>query len=98
MNVWVATGDTYTMVPGEDTVQPLVTLHHNNLLEYIQMLVLVNSQHKPLDDTKLLQTQRGTLKCYTKFISVAQILLESYFIEMFPRKRQLEFHHNIFVD
>ena len=34
MNVWVATGDTYTMVPGEDTVQPLVTLHHNNLVEY----------------------------------------------------------------
>ena len=86
----------YTMVPGEDTVQPLVTLHQQH--GGIQMLVLVNSQHKPVDDTKVLQTQRGTLKCYTKFISVAQILLESYFIEMFPRKRQLEFHHNIFVD
>ena len=34
MNVWVVTGDTYTMVPGEDTVQPLVTLHHNNTMEY----------------------------------------------------------------
>ena len=85
----------YTIVPGEDTGTGHLASQQPG---GIQMLVLVNSQHALGDGTKALQTQRGTLKCYTKFISVAQILLESYFIEMFPRKRQLEFHHNIFVD